>query len=382
MLRRIESFLGRRSRAQLIGLALLVIAVVGAVDFVSGPHMSFATFYLVPVGIGAWLGGRRVGYALAVVAALTALFGDLVFEEARHSLYPYWNTSIRTGLFVVIVELLSAMKQRFEQEREVAEREREMSRRLEELDALKDTFLRAVSHDVRNPLAAVVGSASILQQRAGDLSKEQQAALIDAIVRSGRQITRLIEELLDVEKIRGRAFEPDAVVALDLSSLVTGVVNEWAATRERAVTYGDIDRVVARVDPTLMQRILENLLDNAAKYSPPRGRIWVQVVRGAGGAILAVDDEGPGVPREMRSSIFELFERGQGTGTVPGMGLGLHLVARFSEMLGGRAWVEPRPEGGSSFRVFVPEEASLRTLDLESLADVAPRPGERDGAVS
>jgi K+-sensing histidine kinase KdpD len=64
------------------------------------------------------------------------------------------------------------------------------------------------------------------------------------------------------------------------------------------------------------------------------------------------------------------------------MGLGLHLVARFSEMLGGRAWVEPRPEGGSSFRVFVPEEASLRTLDLESLSDVAPRPGARDGAVS
>src|SRR5204862_6532 len=93
--------------------------------------------------------------------------------------------------------------------------------------------LARVSHDVRNPLAAVVGSASILQQRGEDLSKEQQTALIDAIVRSGRQITRLIEELLDVEKIRGRAFEPEAVVSQDLSSLVTGVVNEWAATRGR-----------------------------------------------------------------------------------------------------------------------------------------------------
>jgi signal transduction histidine kinase len=356
-----------------MGLALLAIALVGGADLATGPNMGFAIFYLVPVGIGAWLGGRRAGYGLAVVAALTGLWGDLVFPEARHSLYVYWNTSIRMGLFVVVVELLAATKQRFDQEREVAEREREMFRRLEELDALKDTFLRAVSHDVRNPLAAVVGSASILQQRAAELSGEQQTALIDAIVRSGRQITRLIEELLDVEKIRGRAFEPDAVVSVDLSSLVTGVVNEWTATRGRPVTFGDVDRVMARVDPTLMQRILENLLDNAAKYSPPEGRIWVQVVRGAGGAILAVDDEGPGVPREMRSSIFELFERGQGTGSVPGMGLGLHLVARFSEMLGGRAWVEPRPEGGSSFRVFVPEEDTLRALGLESLADVAPR---------
>jgi len=373
MLRRIEAFLGRRSRLELLGLALIGVAIVGVVDFVSGPHMGFATFYLIPVGVGAWLGGRRTGYFLAAVASLAALAGDIQFAEARHSLYPYWNTSIRMGLYVVVVELLVNTKDRFDREHQVAERERETRRRLEELDVLKDTFLRAVSHDVRNPLSAVVGSASILQQRSDDLSPEQSAALVDAIVRSGRQITRLIEELLDVEKIRGRAFEPDAVVSSDLSSLVTGVANEWSATRGRPVTFGDVDRVVARVDPVLMQRILENLLDNAAKYSPPQGRIWVLVVRGAGGAILAVDDEGPGVPREMRSAIFELFERGQGTATVPGMGLGLHLVARFSEMLGGRAWVEPRPEGGSSFRVFVPEVESLRSLDLEPLAEAARR---------
>lgn len=374
MLRRIEAFLVGRSRIELLGLAILGIAVVGVVDYVSGPYMSFATFYLVPVGIAAWLGGRQAGYALGGVAALAGLWGDLVFPDARNSLYPYWNTAIRMGLFVVVVELLVATKRRLDHEREVAERERETAHRLEELDSLKDTFLRAVSHDVRNPLSAVVGSAAILQQRRHELSEEQATALVDAIVRSGTQITRLIEQLLDVEKIRGRAFEPEAVVSTDMASLVTGVVSEWSAVRGRSVTFGDVDRVVARVDPVLIQRILENLMDNAAKYSPRAGRIWVQVVRGAGGAILAVDDEGPGVPREMRSAIFGLFERGQGTGTVPGMGLGLHLVARFSEMLGGRAWVEPRPEGGSSFRVFIPEEQSLRSsLDLDALSEATPR---------
>jgi signal transduction histidine kinase len=375
MLRRIQAFLAARSRIELVGLALLGIAIVGVVDYVSGPRMGFSTFYLIPLGIGAWLGGRKVGYGLGAVAALAGLAGDLAFAEARDSLYPYWNTAIRMGLFVVVIELLVATKRRLDHEHKVAERERETARRLEELDSLKDTFLRAVSHDVRNPLSAVVGSAAILQQRRHELSEEQSTALVDAIVRSGTQITRLIEQLLDVEKIRGRAFEPEAVTSTDLSSLVTGVVSEWSAVRGRPVTFGDVDRVIARVDPVLIQRILENLMDNAAKYSPRDGRIWVQVVRGAGGAILAVDDEGPGVPREMRSAIFELFERGQGTGTVPGMGLGLHLVARFSEMLGGRAWVEPRPEGGSSFRVFIPEEESLRSsLDLDALSEAALRP--------
>src|SRR5438874_7918087 len=213
MLRRIEAFLVGRSRIELLGLAILGIAVVGVVDYVSGPYMSFATFYLVPVGIAAWLGGRRAGYGLGGVAALAGLWGDLVFPDARNSLYPYWNTAIRMGLFVVVVELLVATKRRLDHEREVAERERETAHRLEELDSLKDTFLRAVSHDVRNPLSAVVGSAAILQQRRHELSEEQATALVDAIVRSGTQITRLIEQLLDVEKISGRACEPEAVVS-------------------------------------------------------------------------------------------------------------------------------------------------------------------------
>jgi two-component system sensor histidine kinase KdpD len=347
--------------------------VVGVADFVSGPRVGLSLFYLVPVALAVWFGGTPQGLAVAGLACVVSLTTDLVFPEARGAVYVYWNAAIRAGVLLVVVGLLSAMQRALNNERELLEREREASTRLEELDQLKDTFLRAVSHDVRNPLAAVVGSAKILQQRGDELSAHQSKGLVDAIVRSGRQITKLIDALLDVERIRGRAFEPEAVTPTDLSSLVAGVANEWSATRERPVTFGDVDRVIARVDPALMQRILENLLDNAAKYSPRDGRIWVQVVRGAGGAILAVDDEGPGVPREMRSAIFELFERGKDSGSVPGMGLGLHLVARFSEMLGGRAWVEPRPEGGSSFRVFIPEHDSFRQHALDPLTEAAAR---------
>ena len=373
MWRSIQTFLSRLSALQVLLAAVCLVLIVGAVDYGSGPRAGLSLFYLLPVALAVWFGGAGEGLAVAGLACLVSLASDLLVLEGHFALYPYWNAVIRAGVFLVIVGLLSAMKRSLNNERELLERERETSTRLEELDKLKDTFLRAVSHDVRNPLAAVVGSASILQQRFDDLSADQSKALIDAIVRSGRQITRLIEELLDVERIRGRAFEPEAVTATDLSSLVTGVANEWSATRDRPVTFGDVDRVIARVDPVLMQRIIENLLDNAAKYSPRDGHIWVQVVRGAGGAILAVDDEGPGVPREMRSAIFELFERGKDSGSVPGMGLGLHLVARFSEMLGGRAWVEPRPEGGSSFRVFVPEDDSFRQHDLDPLTEAAAR---------
>jgi two-component system sensor histidine kinase KdpD len=354
--------------------AVCLVLVVGVVDYGSGPRVGLSFFYLLPIALAVWFGGLGEGFAVSGLACLVSLTSDLLVLEARVAVYPYWNAVVRAGVFLVVVALLTAMKRSLHNERDLLARERETSTRLEDLDQLKDTFLRAVSHDVRNPLAAVVGSATILQQRGDELSAEQSKALVDAIVRSGRQITRLIEELLDVERIRGRAFEAEAITPTDMSSLVAGVASEWSATRDRPVTFGDVDRVIARVDPVLMQRIIENLLDNAAKYSPKDGHIWVQVVRGAGGAILAVDDEGPGVPREMRSAIFELFERGTGTGSVPGMGLGLHLVARFSEMLGGRAWVEPRPEGGSSFRVFVPEHDSFRQHDLDPLTEAVARP--------
>ena len=122
---------------------------------------------------------------------------------------------------------------------------------------------------------------------------------------------------------------------------------------------------VVPIDPPKVERIVENLLVNAAKHTPPGTPVHVSVSATPDGAVIAVEDEGGGVPDELREKIFEEFRQGTDAPQAsPGVGVGLTLVRRFAEMHHGRAWVEEREGGGASFRVFLPavhpaEEAEL-----------------------
>jgi signal transduction histidine kinase len=123
---------------------------------------------------------------------------------------------------------------------------------------------------------------------------------------------------------------------------------------DREITI-DTTPTVAAVDVPKVERIVENLLVNAARHTPPRAHIWIRVRPGDDGAILAVEDDGPGLPAEDRERVFDPFERGGSAAAhAPGSGIGLTLVARFAELHGGRAWAEERNGGGASFLVWLP----------------------------
>lgn len=114
----------------------------------------------------------------------------------------------------------------------------------------------------------------------------------------------------------------------------------------------DADPLTIPVDRTKVERILENLLSNVARHTPRGTPVRIAVVGAEDGAIITVDDEGPGVSDALKAAVFEEFRRGPDA-REGGSGIGLSLVARFASLHGGRAWVEDRPGGGSSFRVFL-----------------------------
>ena len=117
----------------------------------------------------------------------------------------------------------------------------------------------------------------------------------------------------------------------------------------------DIASVVLSVDAAKVERIVDNLLANTARHTSEDAGVRVWVAPEGGGVMIAVEDEGPGVPDDLKEAIFEPFRQGpQRSQHSPGVGIGLSLVARFAELHGGRAWVEDRPSGGASFRVFLP----------------------------
>jgi PAS domain S-box-containing protein len=236
----------------------------------------------------------------------------------------------------------------------------ELHRALEELqraDDMKNTFLTAVSHDLRTPLATILGNAITLEH--GDelgLSVEERGAMLRSLSAKARHLTELITDLLDMDRLARGALEP-RFAPEELAQIVRRIAHD-ADTGGRRVEI-DTRPTVAVMDRAMVERIVENLLVNATKHTPAGATIWVRVRPADEGAELVVEDDGPGVPAELAESLFQPFERGPSANPhSPGVGLGLSLVARFAELHGGRAWVEQRPGGGASFHVLLASDAA------------------------
>jgi PAS domain S-box-containing protein len=252
------------------------------------------------------------------------------------------------GVWVDITERMRAA----ELERAL-EAEREDAAQLRSVDEMKNTFLQAVSHDLRTPLAAILGLAVTLERQDLELNADEAKDLASRIAANARKLDRLVNDLLDLDRLGRGIVEPNRE-PVDVAALVVQILGASEVLTGREV-HVEADPVTAQIDPAKVERIVENLLSNAVRHTPAGTGIWVRVGPQEDGALLVVEDEGPGVALEHRQEIFEPFRQGPGAPEhSPGVGVGLALVARFAELHGGRAWVEDRPGGGASFRVWLP----------------------------
>jgi PAS domain S-box-containing protein len=231
--------------------------------------------------------------------------------------------------------------------------ERQATERLRALDELKNTFLHAVSHELRTPLAAVLGFALTLERKEVKLQEADRMDIIHRLAVNARKLDQLLSDLLDLDRLDRGILEPRRRPT-DVASLVRRVVEGSEIVGARPVRV-EAELVVAQLDGPKVERIVENLLVNAVRHTPPDCTIWVKVSPEEDGVLITVEDQGAGVPEDLRETIFEPFRQGPlAPAHSPGVGIGLSLVARFAELHGGRAWVEDRPGGGASFKVFLP----------------------------
>jgi PAS domain S-box-containing protein len=235
--------------------------------------------------------------------------------------------------------------------------EREAGERLRALDELKNTFLHAVSHELRTPLSAVLGLALTLEREEVQLPSEERQDLVHRLAANARKLDQLLSDLLDLDRLDRGIMEPRRR-ATDVAALVRRTVENSDILGTRPVRV-DAQLVVVSVDAPKVERIVENLLANAARHTPPDTTIWVRVAPEQNGVLLCIEDDGPGISEDLRESIFDPFRQGpDATSRSPGVGIGLSLVARFASLHGGRAWVDQRPGGGASFKVFLPGAAA------------------------
>ena len=235
------------------------------------------------------------------------------------------------------------------------ETERATAEELRRLSALRADFVSLVSHELRSPMASVIGSARTLQMRWRELRPEQRESFLALIAHETSRLSELIGEVLDTSRIEAGTFSY-SFDNVDLASLV----RDSAAAAERGQDEVPVRAVVhdplplVRGDRERLRQVLVNLIDNAVKYSPPGAEVRVEAQGSDGRVVIDVRDRGPGIAREHHSAIFEKFGRVQGGSAKPGTGLGLFIARSIAEAHGGSLAVRSSVEQGSTFTLSLP----------------------------
>jgi signal transduction histidine kinase len=198
--------------------------------------------------------------------------------------------------------------------------------------------------------------------------------MVKQLTTNARRLDRLVGQMLDLDKIAAGAFVPNRR-RTDLEALVRRVVEEAPDLANRDLKI-ETEHVAINVDPALTEQMVETLLMNAGRRSAPGNPVWVKVSSDLDGVVIAVDDTGPETPTGLRAGKLSgavTDDRGPAARQKKPRGAtGLALLSRLAELHGGRAWVEERPGGGASFRVFLPnavqepheEDTDARAVDL------------------
>ncbi|MFH7041793.1 DUF4118 domain-containing protein [Paucibacter sp. JuS9] len=222
-----------------------------------------------------------------------------------------------------------------------------------ESERLRNSLLSALSHDLRTPLAVVYGMAQTLAATSGMPAQAHELSL--TLSQQAQRVSAMVNNLLDMARLQSGAvrlnlqWQPlDEVVGSSLQAL-----EQVLAGHELRLEL-PADLPLLHLDAALMERVLGNLLENAAKYTPPGSRITIAARSEAGQLLLRVADNGPGLPPNRAESLFDKFTRGERESSTPGVGLGLAICRAIVEAHGGRIWAEAGEGGGAAFLISLP----------------------------
>lgn len=359
-----------RCLAALPPIALALVALGFAGFWMPAQYLS-AVYGLafMAVNLAAGVAVYRQGYAPAayfLIAASVFLGSGVVFILRWFGVPDTWWTrhfvQLGSTAEAMLLSLALAARLRIlEHDKRIALdqqlRAEAMTRALQETNDLKTQLLGMAAHDLRNPLDAILGYVEMV--RDGAQGNEAVAEPAERIGESALRMNALLGGLLSAASIESGRLVADTH-PVHVAALIEGVASAYRVPAERKGQRLDVD-VTARDqvvvgDEERLRQVLDNLVNNAVKYTPHGGRIAVSLAADDGRLRIAVRDSGPGLSAEDQQRLFRAFERlsSRPTGNETSTGLGLSIVKRIVEQHGGRIWVESAPGAGSTFVVELP----------------------------
>jgi signal transduction histidine kinase len=339
-----------RARALLAAALVLLVALIGALDYWSGTEIALTIFYLIPIALGAWFVGPLTGQVLAVLSAAAWLLADLYGGHPYDSpIIPPWNAAVSLAFFLLTALALSARKR--------------SERRLRELMDIKSELTSMVSHELRTPLTCIKEGIDIVSDgSSGPLNPAQQAHLQTA-KRNVDRLARLLDQVLTFQKLEARRVDL-SITPSDINRLAQQAADEFALPAKRKGLQLVLELApglpLAACDPDKISQVLSNLLGNALKFTE-RGAVRIRTELLPGSVRVVVEDQGPGIPSADLPRVFQGFTQlGRETGSrAEGTGLGLAIAQQIVELHGGRIGVESQPGSGSRFHFTLPVQEQV-----------------------
>jgi two-component system sensor histidine kinase KdpD len=332
-------------------VGIILVVVLGIALWKSGVVQAniFSTLpFVLAVQITAFAWGRGPAIAAAVAAAATFNYYWIgpPYQFEPPALQEWFLFAVMLTTALVLGTVTERMRVADRQARELAASER-----------LGRALLNSISHDLRTPLTAIMGTLSTLLAEPGPVGRLDAAAreeLLAIAVDRARMLDRLVGQILDMTRLEAGVMrvqaEPSSVAGLiDLALRSSG---DAVKAQVRVTVQPDMPAVP--MDPLLLSHALRNVVDNAARYSPAGSTIELEAAAGRGEIVLSVADRGSGIPPEDLARVFEKFYRVQGDTGPDGIGLGLAIAKGIVEAHGGRIWAERRNGGGTIVRLAVP----------------------------
>jgi PAS domain S-box-containing protein len=224
-------------------------------------------------------------------------------------------------------------------------------------EAVRETFIGVLSHELRTPVTTIFGGAKLLARERSTIDEDTRRGIFRDIHEEAERLQRLVEDVVALnrfgEQVGDIGREPVLIQRL-LPRVVESEDGRWPGVSFELQIASGLPTVSA--DPTYVEQVVRNLLSNAAKYGGLDSTVVIQAERGDDEVVVRVLDNGPGFPMEERDRLFELFYRSARTATkAGGAGIGLFVCARLVAAMGGRIWATPRTGGGAEFGFALPE---------------------------